>query len=69
MIKIVRGIILGIAVLIFICFLISIILGYPLSTIKLEAVCLVSGIVGAVIMYKLTKGESDEEDRDYPRRF
>lgn len=69
MIKIVRGIILGIAVLIFICFLISIILGYPLSTIKLEAICLVFGIVGACITYKLTKGESDEEDRDYPRRF
>ena len=67
--KIIRGIVLGIVCMIFICFLISICFSYPQQTVGVEAVCLVLGIVGGVVTYKLTKGERNEEDRDFPRRF
>lgn len=67
--KIVRGIVYSIVALIFICFLISVSCGYSNAVVNIEAVCLVLGIVGGVVTYKLTKGESSEEDRDFPRRF
>lgn len=67
--KIVCNIIYGIVALIFICFLISVSCGYSATVVNIEAVCLVLGIVGGVVTYKLTKGESNEEDRDFPRRF
>ena len=67
--KIVRGIVYSIVALIFICFLISVSCGYSTAVVNIEAVCLVLGIVGGVVTYKLTKGESDGEDRDFPRRF
>ena len=67
--KIVCNIIYGIVALIFICFLISVSCGYSTAVVNIEAVCLVLGIIGGVVTYKLTKGESDGEDRDFPRRF
>ena len=67
--KIVCNIIYGIVALIFICFLISVSCGYSTAVVNTEAVCLVLGIIGGVVTYKLTKGKSDGEDRDFPRRF
>ena len=67
--KIVCNIIYGIVALIFICFLISVSCGYSATVVNIEAVCLVLGIVGGVITHRLSKGERDDEDRDYPRRF
>ena len=63
------NIIYGIVALIFICFLISVSCGYSATVVNIEAACLVLGIVGGVIIHRLSKGERDDEDRDYPRRF